>query len=198
MITRSKYLCVLLLNILFIQLFISCEIKLNENKTERKIIRIIEEKRNLDFQNDLSFHKIDSLNSAAIFTERFVEDFDTKTTDFIDHGSDILTSCSCELLNRSVQITIQNNLTWSSKKMVVQLSDSLDVMQYYSDDIQSENHIPQYVKLEISDTNPKKSDTIYGRIVSIFDTIIKVENNGKIVEKNITDKYFGHFRCKVK
>ena len=81
--------------------------------------------------------------------------------------------------------------------MILQLSDSLEVIQNYSDDIQSEIHIPQHIKLEINDLNSKKSDTIYGRILTIFDTIVKSENKGKHIEKKITDKYFGYFRCKV-
>lgn len=196
--TISKLFVVLLFVILFIELFHSCEIKLNENQGENKMVRIIEEKKLKNLPNFSYFNKTDSFNSAVIFTERFVEDINEKTKDFIDQGSDILTQCSCEFVNSSLQIKIQNNSTWNSKEMILQLSDSIQVMQNYSDDIQSEIHIPQYVKLEISDLNPNKSDTIYGRILTIFDTIVKIENNGKHIDKKITDKYFGYFRCTVK
>jgi len=200
---NKKYLKMKTLNILFGLLIalISCNNKPLELNHERKNTKIIIQKMPENLPNFRYLRRDDSLNAASIITERIILNLKTKSLDFSDFGTGVLTNCDCKLSSGELNILISNNSGWLVRELNIIISDSTSVTHNFADDITNEIISPQYIYLELNDLTPSISDTIYGRIISVYDTIlkqVKLKNDTAKVDLKIEEKYFGHFRCKVK
>lgn len=180
---------------------ISCNSKAVELKHERENTKIIIQKMPEDLPNFRYLRQDDSLNSAVIITETNILNLKTKTLNFSDFGTDFLTNCDCKLSSGQLSIQISNSSGWNIRELNIYISDSCNVTHDFANDITYERVTPQYIYLELNDLTPSISDTIYGRILSIYDTIVNqviLKNDTGKVDIKIEEKYFGHFRCKVK
>ncbi|HPE55527.1 MAG TPA: hypothetical protein P5514_00980 [Bacteroidales bacterium] len=164
-------------------------------------IKIVVEKMP-DHIPDLNyFRKDDSLNAALIISEQITENIKTQEIDFLDFRTDFLINCNCELDSGELKIKISNSGGWIYRELNIGIFDSIQVNHYFANDINAKRTSPQYVRIEISNLKPNISDTIFGKILSIHDTIYKeveVINDIEKVDMLITEKFSGYFRCKVK
>jgi len=148
-----------------------------------------------------NFHYLrqdDSLDAAMIVTERLVGNVKTKSIDF--DRMNFLTNCDCEIDSGKLKIKLFNNGGWSYQDMKIEISKTLKAINEYSNDISCLKTSPQFIKLEINHLNPSISDTIYGKILSIHDTIYKqsrINSDTGFVDIQLTEKYLGYFRCKI-
>lgn len=181
--------------------FLSCNKveKTNENRIDNNMIVI--EKMPDQMPNLNYIRKDDSLNAALIVSERTSKNLRTQEIDFLGLGTYFLTNCDCELDSGELKIKISNNGGWIYRELSIDISDTILVNHLFANDIIAKTTSPQYFRIEVNNLKPVVSDTIYGKIISIHDTIhegVKVINDTGKVDLQITEKYLGHFRCKVR
>jgi len=187
--------------LILIIVFFSCNRMEKAVESRVENIKIVVEKMP-DHIPDLNyFRKDDSLNAALIISEQITENIKTQEIDFLDFRTDFLINCNCELDSGELKIKISNSGGWIYRELNIGIFDSIQVNHYFANDINAKRTSPQYVRIEISNLKPNISDTIFGKILSIHDTIYKeveVINDIEKVDMLITEKFSGYFRCKVK
>lgn len=187
------------ISLLILAFVFGCCQEQKEDEQETLNNKILIEKKPKVLPNFQYLRQEDSLNAALIISERLIKN--KKNIDFDDYRGGFLTNCDCKLDSGILEVRISNNGGWIYKELLIEISDSLKVTHRIADDISNIRTTPQYVRVVLSDLTPSVSEIIYGKILSIHDTILRqvrlLNDTGK-ADLQIKEKYLGHFRCQVK